>query len=66
MFEKKQSVNQDYSRMIRINTQLKLHCTHQYTIEDLPVLSRLPKINSIFQFNSMCSARTNQDDKKKV
>jgi len=31
-----------------------------------PVLSRLPKINSIFQFNSMCSARTNQDDKKRV
>jgi len=35
MFEKKQSVNQDYSRMIRINTQFKLHCTHQYTTEDL-------------------------------
>ena len=35
MFEKKQSVNQDYSRMIRINTQFKLHCTHQYTAEDL-------------------------------
>jgi len=39
MFEKKQSVNQDfkksYSRIIRINTQFKLHCTHQYTAEDL-------------------------------
>ena len=33
------SVNQDfknnYSRIIRINTQFKLHCTHQYTVEDL-------------------------------
>jgi len=39
MFEKKQSVNQDfmnnYIRIIRINTQFKLHCTHQYTAEDL-------------------------------
>jgi len=35
MFEKKQSINQDfknnYSRIIRINTQ----CTHQYSVEDL-------------------------------
>jgi len=39
MVETKQSVNQDfincYSWIIRINTQLKLHCTHQYTAEDL-------------------------------
>jgi len=39
MFEKKQSFNQDsknsYSRMIIINTQFKLHCTHQYTTKDL-------------------------------
>jgi len=39
MFEKKQSVNQDfinsYSWIIKINTQFKLHCTHQYTVEDL-------------------------------
>jgi len=39
MFEKKQSVNQDfknsYSRIIRINTQFKLQCTHQYSAEDL-------------------------------
>jgi len=37
--KKKQSVNQDfmnnYSRIIRINTQFKLHCTHQYTVEYL-------------------------------
>ena len=32
MFEKKQSVNQDF---INCYTQLKLHCTHQYTAEDL-------------------------------
>ena len=31
-----------------------------------PVLSRLPKINSIFQFNSICSARTNQDYERRV
>jgi len=39
MFEKNQSVNQDfknnYSRIIRINTQFKLQCTHQYSAEDL-------------------------------
>jgi len=39
MFKKKQSVNQDfinsYSRIIRINTQFKLHCTHQYIVEVL-------------------------------
>jgi len=39
MFEKKQSVNQDfknsYSRIIRINTQFMLQCTHQYSAEDL-------------------------------
>ena len=37
--KEKQSVNQDfmnnYSRIIRINTQFKLHCTHQYTAEYL-------------------------------
>jgi len=31
-----------------------------------PVLSRLPEINSIFQFNSICSARTNQDYERRV
>jgi len=39
MFETKPSVNQDfincYSRIIRINTQFKLHRTHQYTAKDL-------------------------------
>ena len=31
-----------------------------------PVLSRLPEINSIFQLNSMCSARTIQNWKRRV
>jgi len=39
MFEKKQSVNQDfmnnYSRLIRINTEFKLQCKNQYSGEDL-------------------------------
>jgi len=39
MFEKKQSINQDfmnnYNRLIRINTEFKLQCTNQYSAEDL-------------------------------
>ena len=71
MFETKQSVNQDfinyYSWIIRINhtIQVTLHTTI-YSWGLKLVLSRLPEINSIFQFNSLCSARTNQDYKKRV
>jgi len=39
IFEMKQSVNQDflnnYSRLIWINTEFKLQCTNQYSVEDL-------------------------------
>jgi len=31
-----------------------------------PILSRLPEINSIFQLNSICYARTNQDYERRV
>jgi len=69
MFEKKQSVNQNfknnYNRIIRINTQFKLQCTHQYSAEDLNQFYQDYR-KLIQSFNSVCSARTDQDYKKRV
>jgi len=63
----KQNFFDRYSRFIR--NQYRIHVTIHKSIfsrELKLVLSRLPKINSIFQLNSICSARTNQDYERRV
>ena len=58
----KQNFFDSYNRFIRnqYRIQVTMH-TSIFSRGLKPVLSRLPEINSIFQFNSICSARTNQD-----
>jgi len=63
----KQNFFDNYNRFIKNQYRIQVTMYRSIFSRGLkPVLSRLQKINSIFQFNSICSARTNQDYKRRV